>query len=301
MNFDVSVVVLTYNSSWEKLKSTLCSILSQQEIKLEIIIADDGSVNHLNDDEIYKFFADNKFEHYKIVHAKKNGGTVKNLYNGLQYANGRYTKAISPGDMLYENMCLKNWIAFMDEHEIDISFGDAVYYSDDNGDVDTIQKKQAPVNKNVFTMDQRRKRVFINHIVADDSILGATLIMNTQIMMCYVKRIMNKVVYAEDYMTKLMVFDGKKLIYYPQPVIYYEYGYGISTNNNKVWLERLLNDFNAINSIISESDTCCDKIAEKYKRYLHLANKHTKLKKIYKVFLFPNFVYWKWKVKTTKY
>ena len=41
--YQVSVIVCTYNSKWEKLKSTLLSILSQRDISFEIIIADDGS------------------------------------------------------------------------------------------------------------------------------------------------------------------------------------------------------------------------------------------------------------------
>ncbi len=300
MNVDVSVIVLTYNSSWKKLKSTLCSILSQQDISFEIIIADDGSTNNSNEKELHQLFTDYNYTNYVIVNSEKNQGTVRNLYNGLQNAKGRYTKAISPGDMIYDALCLKRWISFMDEHEVEVSFGDAIYCSNDNDEISIIEHKNAPANNNVFSLEQKRRIVFVNHILADDSILGATLIMNTNILKSYTERIISKVIYAEDYMTKLMVFDGKEIVYYSQPVIYYEYGCGISTNSNEIWLERLLRDFNSINSIMAECENCYDKIAQKYKNYLRLAKKLPKFKKFLKVYLFPDFIYWKWKVKTTK-
>ena len=42
---DMSVIVVTYNSEWEKIKITLNSILRQKNISLQIIVADDGSEN----------------------------------------------------------------------------------------------------------------------------------------------------------------------------------------------------------------------------------------------------------------
>ena len=41
---DVSVIVLTYNVQWEKLKPTLESILMQEDVNCEIVMADDGSL-----------------------------------------------------------------------------------------------------------------------------------------------------------------------------------------------------------------------------------------------------------------
>ena len=42
-NVEVSVVVVTYNSIWDKLRQTLESILTQDDIRMQIIVADDGS------------------------------------------------------------------------------------------------------------------------------------------------------------------------------------------------------------------------------------------------------------------
>ena len=45
-NVMISVIVLTYNAQWEKLSATLISIIFQNKIEPQIIIADDGSTNN---------------------------------------------------------------------------------------------------------------------------------------------------------------------------------------------------------------------------------------------------------------
>ena len=52
---DISVLVLIYNSKYEKIRPTLNSIVCQKNINYEIIFADDGSKEqHM--DEIHDFF-----------------------------------------------------------------------------------------------------------------------------------------------------------------------------------------------------------------------------------------------------
>ena len=41
-----TIIVITYNSDFSKIKKTLLSILEQQDVEFEVIIADDGSVNN---------------------------------------------------------------------------------------------------------------------------------------------------------------------------------------------------------------------------------------------------------------
>ena len=52
---DISVLVLTYNSSLKKLFATLYSVLQQNEIDLEIVISDDGS-EQIDQTAIENFF-----------------------------------------------------------------------------------------------------------------------------------------------------------------------------------------------------------------------------------------------------
>ena len=46
---DISVVVLTYNPDLNDLKKTLRSIMLQDGVDFEIVIADDGSKNNLSE------------------------------------------------------------------------------------------------------------------------------------------------------------------------------------------------------------------------------------------------------------
>ena len=39
----VSVLLVTYNADWNKLKQTIESIIAQKDVSFELIIADDGS------------------------------------------------------------------------------------------------------------------------------------------------------------------------------------------------------------------------------------------------------------------
>ena len=52
---EISVIVACYNPDWRKLKATLKSIIKQNDICLEIIIADDGS-KICSDDKIKELF-----------------------------------------------------------------------------------------------------------------------------------------------------------------------------------------------------------------------------------------------------
>ena len=45
--YDISVIIVTYNPKWEKLRTTILSILFQKNINIEIIVSDDGSKNNL--------------------------------------------------------------------------------------------------------------------------------------------------------------------------------------------------------------------------------------------------------------
>ena len=57
---EVSVVLVTYNTKWEKTRRTLESILMQKKIDFEIVISDDGS-EITNYEKIIEFFRENNF------------------------------------------------------------------------------------------------------------------------------------------------------------------------------------------------------------------------------------------------
>ena len=66
MLYDVSALILTYNPNFEKLIYTLNSFMLQKNIKLQIVIADDGS-NKDYFNEIRQYFKERDFGDYKLM------------------------------------------------------------------------------------------------------------------------------------------------------------------------------------------------------------------------------------------
>ena len=290
--YEVAILLATYNSSWNKLSATIKSILLQKDVCFEIIIADDGSKDFL-DDKIKSLFQLYDFDDYKIIKSKTNNGTVRNLYNGLRFVSSKYIKPISPGDFFYDEYTLKNWIYFMNTNDCDLSFGDAIYYSIKDSIIHIYSKKNSPINKKLFGFNQNRKKTFINYLLDNDFILGASIFVKTSIFKEYMNKIVNHVIYAEDFMIRLMIFDGKTILYYQQITIWYDYGIGISTTNKSVWENRISQDFDSSNELILSSSKPKDRISKKYLKFLGKKVRSQKLKKVYKFVLFPNLIYWK--------
>ena len=119
---EISVIVLTYFPKWTELKKTLLSIIHQEGINYEIIIADDGSDDYCID-KIKELFQKHNFENYEVVHQEKNVGTCKNCLAAIKIAKGEYVRLISPGDFISQANSLREWYQFMDSNNINVSFG----------------------------------------------------------------------------------------------------------------------------------------------------------------------------------
>ena len=100
-----SVLMLTYNSSWDKTRQTLYSVLVQKDVSFEIIIADDGSDEN-NFEKIREYLAAWDFTTYYLVANEQNQGIVRNFNSGLVLCKGEYIKPLSPGDFLYDENTL---------------------------------------------------------------------------------------------------------------------------------------------------------------------------------------------------
>ncbi len=126
---EVTVIVASYNPIWEKLRRTLCSIILQKDIHIEIIVVDDGSEDNLFI-KIRNFFYEYNFKEYILMDSDINQGTCINIYRGAKAAKGKYLKCISPGDYLYEETTLKQMYEYAEKNNADVCFGEAIYYSE---------------------------------------------------------------------------------------------------------------------------------------------------------------------------
>lgn len=249
-NYEVTVLVLTYNPVWDKLLWTLKSILLQDKVRFQLVIADDGSADNYFD-QIKDYLAEKKFKDYKLVPADRNRGTVYNMWHAMGYCDGRYIKPISPGDMLNHTQILSHWIADLEKKHAQWSFADAVYFRFHQEQALIPVKCLAhPQNVKVYKSGdmQASQR---EYLLFNDICLGAATICQKKVMERYLEQICNKVIYAEDNIYRLMFLDGIPFSFYDSAAILYEYGSGISTNNKvSIWDERLLNDWNATNKIM---------------------------------------------------
>lgn len=291
-SIQVTVAVVTYNPSWAKLERTLCSILLQENIKLEIIVADDGSEINCFED-IEKLFYQFNFEEYTLLPSSENKGTCENLYRAAVLARGEFIKGISPGDYLFDQNTLAEFYKFSRENAVEACFGDAVYYSDDSRGFTCYRTLSHPINMKIYNTkyrseEQRKKALRLNYLVMNDFVCGAATFVRTEICVKYLKRIVGKVKYAEDNMFRLMVFDGIDLDYYRRKIIWYEYGVGISTQKSEKWASLLRKDVASANDIMIQTKTTNDFFRLRYKYFLKLG-----AKRMMKYILFPGFIFYR--------
>lgn len=254
--YDFSVMVLCYKPDMKKLFQTLYSVLMQEGVSYEIILADDGSgmdYRHL----VEQWFEKNNFSDYKIVMNKQNRGTVKNLLSGLDVAEGKYTKNISPGDYLYREDSLAKAFFCLEENHCRIAFGGAKYYALQNGALQFFEH-QSPVDMKPYLHHDIRK-IRRNYLLFRDYILGAALVFDKETAIQYTKKISDGVKYAEDTAVIAMLAEGQEIAYMGENIVWYEYGTGISTNASQTWAQIIFDE----NKYIFEQYKDTDNIARK--------------------------------------
>lgn len=293
--YDISVLVLTYEPNREKLMKTLRSILFQEGVKLQIIIADDGSVNSLTDEAV-SFLQDHNFNDIVTVRNPVNKGTTINFYSGLEVAEGEYLKGISPGDYLFEKDTFSKWLSFMRNGGHDVSFGIPVFYGyNDSGEMEPISR---PTGKPILTQlysekNYREAAAKLNCFVLEDYIIGASYFAKTKLVYEYCKGLIGKVKYFEDALYRFMLLDGIHSVYYPHEVIMYEYGTGVSTSKSEKWRKIVKEEIRATENLMIESNRQ-DEFSQKLIQFFK--DKHNGVKVLGVQYLaknFPQVFYWK--------
>lgn len=275
--YDVSVIVATYNAVREKLAMTLASVIDQEDVSFEIIVCDDGSADN-QEDYIKRFFEERGFADYVLILHRENQGTVKNLYDGVKQATGQYIKLLSPGDYLAGKSVLAAWTARLSESQMRWSFCNAIYYSMIEGERVIVSGKAHPQLMAAYRRQDDRE-IRWNYIVLSDIVLGAATLCSTKLMTEYFEKIVNRVIYAEDNIYRLMINDKVIPLYFDSDGIYYEYGTGISTAGSEKWNRRLEADWNTADRIMFQESGDTDSLQPSYLRlkennhFLRIINK----------------------------
>lgn len=252
--YEVSVLVLSYNPNYNELIATLKSILLQKDISKQIIIADDGSKeNYFN--KIEELFLEYGFTDYVLVGNEVNNGITKNFYSGIIKAEGEFFKGISPGDYLYSADTLSKWLKYMRKTDRDVSFGDAVYFRNEDGKIIPVEHNQnRPRLLPIYNEKKyRREAVKKSCWIIQDYILGATYFAKTDLVIKYCEPLLDKVKYMEDALYRIMLLDDIETVHYPEKVFMYEYGTGVSTTKNSKWVKIMDDEKKIIEKLIKES------------------------------------------------
>src|SRR6266404_8121857 len=107
---DISVVMGVYNGE-ARLRETIDSILSQQDVSLEFIIVDDGSTDQTS--QILEDYARHD-SRVKLIQ-QENQGLTRALITGCAAARGKYIARQDAGDISLPNR-LARQLAFIERH-----------------------------------------------------------------------------------------------------------------------------------------------------------------------------------------
>lgn len=247
--FEVSVIMATYKPVWEKCVFTLDSVIAQQGVEFEIIIVDDGSADNMFG-RLAEYIESKGFDNYRLIDHKDNQGTVKNYYDGVSVAKGKYIKLISPGDALFSDSILSDWVRALNKSGLCWSFGNAVYYQFIENRPTVVRGPAFPRVIDCYTVNNEEKCRW-NYVVLEDVALGAALLCETDVFVCFLKEYIGKVKYAEDVVYNALMYKGIMPLYYDSNVVFYEYGTGVSTGEKK-WLDLIQKDLKNAESVIAD-------------------------------------------------
>lgn len=300
-----SIILLTYESAFDKIKVTLDSVLDQTNDSFEVVICDDGSKSFPKDD-IVSYFEEKSFSNYKLVVNEVNKGTIKNCISGIEVATGECVKLIGAGDLLYDEETVNNMYDYLHNSEYGIAFGLMKSFYQEEGKYCFSDSIFAPRLLKPY-QERDDKTIKRNLLMCRDYISGASLFGKRDFIEKYLHKMSHIAVYLEDYMTLLVVLDGEKIGYLEEYVVYYELFSGVSTKKGSEGNKRLQKDSeNAWNEIIKlyddkklrrnvlarqKADKINSKLLRNFYRLFHcpsalyVRNKHSVVKKDKKGFL----------------
>ena len=239
-SYGFTVLVITYNPIWEKLKMTLDSILLQTYAEYEVVIADDGSKNSLAE-KVEAYFAEKNFSRYTYILNKQNQGTIKNLISGIEKARGKYIRAIGPGDLLYAEDTLAKIYQFMEERRCEAAFGLMYGYHMDASNRVLVHPYTFPFDIDVYRKFDKKK-IARNLVLFADNVSGAAMCYSKEFILPYFREIAAGVTYLEDVYQVMAAVDGKYLQFYDDYLIWYESNTGVSTSGNSGFRKLLMKD-----------------------------------------------------------
>ncbi|WP_455135979.1 glycosyltransferase family 2 protein [Thermophilibacter sp.] len=269
MRPDITVIITTYNQPFEVVARSLRSVLLQEEVSPEVVIADDHSEVDLS--ERYRdFFERAGFEAYRIVRHDENIKTVLNLADGLSSAAAPYVKPIDAGDLLASGHSLRDILSFCRSNEVRAGFGDIRRFVRDPHGGWSQMPYHAPRELSLFEdqSPEGRRALLLHEMETDDWIPAPAQFYRTEYYQELLYRLSDSygVQYCQDFTSVLALVDGP-VVHLPQTIYWYEWGTGISTNGRHSSRKRLYDDHLRFFRGLAQERPLCASLSKAYARF----------------------------------
>lgn len=251
MAIDVSVILLTYNCDYEKTITTLNSIINQENVALELIVADDGSTDS-HQKKIEGYVRNRQVANFHFVANPINQGTVKNCLSGLAVASGKYVYFISPGDLIFDRDTLSEFHKFALDQDANICFGNTQCFQEQAGSFKLVNER-LPRFPRIYNWKFSNYLIGRIGLVYGQRVFGPAYLRKRSVITEYLEKIEGKIIYMEDTPTSLLyLLDGNHLTYFDRYVVWYEHGTGITTSNGGVMNPRIAKDNQALELLLKK-------------------------------------------------
>lgn len=235
-----SIILVTYNPDWNKVRLTLESVVRQKFSDYEIIVSDDGSADNCFD-KIEGFLKEHGITDYTMLPHEKNQGTVKNLLDAVRHASGKYVRDFGPGDLFYGEDTLQKVYDFFEETGAEGCFGlMRGYCAKEDGTISYVDFPH-PFDLDAYIREDVA-RIQKNLVLYRDNASGACTCYRREYYLEYLKKLETVVVYTEDIFQLLAGLENRPLSYFPDYLVWYEADSGVSTKKKSSFAEKLALD-----------------------------------------------------------
>lgn len=123
----VSVLMSSYNETYEVIRKSIASILNQSYRNIELILVDDNPENH-SIIEVVDSFADSRIQ---IIRNGSNMGLVKSLNRGLEFVTGQYIARMDADDIAHKDR-IQEQLTYLQKGNYDL-IGCSIEFIDEAG------------------------------------------------------------------------------------------------------------------------------------------------------------------------
>ncbi|MBE5926104.1 MAG: glycosyltransferase [Lachnospiraceae bacterium] len=240
--YKFSIIILTYNTPFEKTKRSLDSIINQDFKDYELVISDDGS-KEVHFEEIEEYLVKNNINRYRLIRNTQNVGTVRHFYNILCEAKGKYIKALGGGDCLYGNDAISRMYKFLEDNKCSLAFGRIKKYIVKNDEMKSRGDFKVPKRINLYKRKHYKLYSMFNVLICHDLISGVAMFGKRSTFIYYISKLLGTSKYVEDIFQIFTFAENEKFYFFDDHIVNYEFGEGISTSSGRnPFKKKLRND-----------------------------------------------------------